>query len=169
MYEWIKPLNAMDAALRQIMKEFPALLLIGPMKKKKVDAEKNKDEKENQMETDASETTEPATCPQAESEADVNSVPPSIIHATSTILRFLSTLLRHAMQKSLFNSVTELSSLLAAADDGIAALALEVLSNLAAPPLVHRLQSQEIAQHTTMLHAASSSVVHARLMVVAKG
>jgi hypothetical protein len=169
LYEWIKPLNAMDAALRQIMKEFPALLLIGPMKKKKVDAEKNKDEKENQMETDASETTEPATCPQAESEADVNSVPPSIIHATSTILRFLSTLLRHAMQKSLFNSVTELSSLLAAADDGIAALALEVLSNLAAPPLVHRLQSQEIAQHTTMLHAASSSVVHARLMVVAKG
>jgi hypothetical protein len=45
------------------------------------------------------------------------------------------------MQKSLFNSVTELSSLLAAADDGIAALNLEVLSNLAAPPLVHRLQS----------------------------
>ncbi len=177
----------MDAALQQIMKEFPALLLIGPTKKKDAGSDNEQkgngvdsnsgdiNDKDQQMEAETVDTEtgtdglESSKFPQAESEADVNSVPPSIIHAISTILRFLSTLLKHAMQKSLFNSVTELSNLLAAADDGIAALALEVLSNLAAPPLVHRLQSQEIAQHTTMLHASSSSVVQARLMVLAKG
>lgn len=168
----------MDAALRQIMKEFPALLLIGPMKKKKFDSDESKNGNDGRtdgdcepMEIDEAEKSklESATAPQAESEADVNSVPPSIIHAISTILRFLSTLLRHAVQKSLFNSVSELSNLLAAADDGVAALALEVLSNLAAPPLVHRLQSQEMTQHTSTLHASSSSDVAARLLVLARG
>lgn len=174
----------MDAALRQIMKEFPALLLIGPMKRKEMCEKEhhNKDkgddvemEVETETETNAEKDSSEALYkpqlagPQAESELEVNSVPPSIIHATSTILRFLSTLLRHAMHKLLFNSVTELSNLLAAADDGIAALALEVLSHLAAPPLVHRLQSQETSQHTTVLHSCTSSVVHSRLMALAKG
>jgi hypothetical protein len=77
------------------------------------------------LEIDASETTKPATCPQAESEADVNYVPPSIIQATSTILRFYQRLSDMSCRNQ--------------SDDEIAALNLEVLSNLAAPPLVHRL------------------------------
>ena len=111
----------MDAALRQIMKEFPALLLIGPTKKKEAGSDNDQkgksvdsnsgdiNDKDQQMEAETVDTEtgtdvlESSKCPQAESEADVNSVPPSIIHAISTILRFLSTLLKHAMQKSLFN------------------------------------------------------------------
>lgn len=106
---------------------------------------------------------------QAESESDANAVPSTVIHSISVLLRFLVTLLRHSYNKSLFNSVYEISNLLAAADDGIAALALNVLFNLAISPLLHRMQVQETGNHTTMLHSASSSYVHTRLMLLARG
>jgi hypothetical protein len=175
LYEWIKPLNAMDAGIRQIMKKYPALLLVGPAKKKK-DAGSStagNDDVEMGGEAEAvavAELNPFETIPQAESEA-VEAIPPSAIHALSTILKFLSTLLRHAMNKTLFNSVKELASLLAAADDGIAALALDVLANLVVPPLSHRLQSHEVPAppHTSALHAMSNSDVHSRLMLLAKG
>lgn len=175
LYEWIKPLNAMDAGIRQIMKKYPALLLVGPAKKKRDagsgtaindDVEMSGEEAEAAPELNAFETV-----PQAESEAGVEAIPPSAIHALSTILKFLSTLLRHAMNKTLFNSVKELASLLAAADDGIAAMALDALANLVVPPLSHRLQSHEVPAppHTFALHAMSNSDVHSRLMLLAKG
>jgi hypothetical protein len=85
------------------------------------------------------------------------------------MLQFLSILLRYATNKWIFNSVSELSQLLAAADDDVAALALEALANLAAPPMSHRLSSQETTAHTTVLHAPSSQDVHSRLMTLARG
>ena len=45
------------------------------------------------------------------------------------MLRFLSHLLRNATSKSVFNSVPELSALLASRDDGISALAVEALAS----------------------------------------
>jgi len=139
----------MDAALQQIMIKYPGLLLIASN-------DPNKEPNEYRKE--------------AESEDQVNQVPASVIHAVSTILKFLSTLLRHAYNKSIFNSVDEISDLLAAADDGIASLALKVLSNLASLPLFHRMQTQESGMHTTILHSPSSSaIVHSRLMVLARG
>ena len=167
MYEWIKPLNAMDAAIRQILKQYPALLLIGPSKKKK-DAKTYKSNSDNDVEMDT-EMNQSDAIIQAESEAEVDATPPFFIHALSTILKFLSTLLRHGINKTLFNSVKELSNLLAAANDNIAALALEVLTNLVSPPLSHRLQSQETTPHTTALHALSNYDVHSRLILLAKG
>lgn len=137
----------MDAALRQIMNQYPSILLIAANDPKKDSEEKRK---------------------QAESEEEVNQVPATVIHAVSTILRFLSTLLRHAYNKSVFNSVHEISDLLAAADDGIASLALKVLSNLASLPLLHRMQVHESGVHTTALHSPSSTVL-SRLMVLARG
>jgi E3 ubiquitin-protein ligase HUWE1 len=149
LYEWVTPLNIMDAALRQIMDQHPSILLMAANDPKKDPEEKRK---------------------QAESEEEVNQVPTTVIHAVSTILRFLSTLLRHAYNKSLFNSVNEISDLLASADDGIASQALKVLSNLATLPLLHRMQVHESGVHTTILHSpSSSSTVHSRLMVLARG
>lgn len=139
----------MDAALQQIMIKHPGLLLIATNDPKKEPKEYRKE---------------------AESEDQVNQVPASVIHAVSTILRFLSTLLRHAYNKSIFNSVDTISDLLAAADDGIAFLALKVLSNLASLPLYHRTQTQESGMHTTILHSPSSSgIAQSRLMVLARG
>jgi Domain of Unknown Function (DUF908). len=191
LYEWIRPLNAIDAAIRLCLKEYPAVLLIGPdcgsessesalsvgpqheEEAMEPAAESSNDKQSqrfscssNNMSTLKSSLT---SLTAAESEADVNSVPATVLHALSTMLQFLSILLRYATNKWIFNSVSELSQLLAAADDHIAALALEVLANLAAPPLSHRLPSQETMPHTTVLHAPSSQDVHSRLMTLARG
>ncbi len=153
----------MDAALRQMMRDYPALLLIEPSpltNSKKDEEDDNGNEGKN---------TPKLSC--AESVDEVNSIPPTVTRAIITILRFLSTLLRHATHKSLFNSVAELSDLLASSNDNIASWALKVLSNLATPPLVHRLQSQETTHHTTALHVMgqSTTAVHSRLVALCKG
>jgi len=151
LYEWIGPLNAMDAALSQLMSDNPAILLISSTSES----------------SDTGDTAKVQT--QAESESEANSVPPSVIHATATILRFLSNLLRNATNKQVFNSVRELNDLLAAADDTIASLALEALSSLAMPPFAHRHQTPEAQPPTNALHTDSPRGIHARLMTLAKG
>jgi len=179
LYEWIKPLNAMDAAISQIIEDHPALLLIepSPLPKNK-QRQKEINEADKRLDSSlmmADESQSYSHRLYAKSEAEIRAIPPSIIHAVTTILRFLSALLKHATHKSLFNSIHELSNLLSSSNDDIAALALQVLSDLASPPLVHRLQSQETNHHTTMLHGHSMDnrddnlVVHSRLMALAKG
>jgi len=179
LYEWIKPLNAMDAAISQMIQDHPALLLIepSPLPKNK-QRQKEINEADNRIDSSVMMEDEPQSYSHrlyAKSEAEVRAIPPSIIHAVTTILQFLSALLKHATHKSLFNSIHELSNLLSSSNDDIAALALQVLSDLASPPLVHRLQSQETNHHTTMLHGHSMDnrddnlVVHSRLMTLAKG
>ena len=106
---------------------------------------------------------------QAESESEANSVPSSVLHATATILRFLSNLLKIATNKQVFNSVRELNDLLAVADDTIASLALEALSSLAMLPIAHRHQTPVAEPPTTALHTDSPRSTHARLMLLAKG
>jgi len=170
LYEWIRPLNAIDAAIRLFLKEYPALLLIRTNNNSKSEPNLSSGSANHGGSMDQT-MEETMQCQQAESEADVKSVPATVIHALSTMLQFLSILLRYATNKWVFNSVSELSQLLAAANDDIAALALEVLANLATPPLSHRLPSQEVMAHSTVLHSASSSSqdVHSRLMTLARG
>ena len=157
LYDWIVPLNAIDAALAQLMHDYPALLLVGPDKSstKAVGTEK-KDPLSHRC--------------QAESEAEANSVPPSILHATVTILRFTSLLLQNSNHKFVFNSVRELTNLLAAADDAIATLALETLSALSLPPKTHRIPTQDLHQPPfSALQNSQVENVHSRLMMLAKG
>eukprot|EP00566_Odontella_aurita_P015588 CAMPEP_0113547226 /NCGR_PEP_ID=MMETSP0015_2-20120614/12239_1 /TAXON_ID=2838 /ORGANISM="Odontella" /LENGTH=285 /DNA_ID=CAMNT_0000447759 /DNA_START=511 /DNA_END=1365 /DNA_ORIENTATION=+ /assembly_acc=CAM_ASM_000160 len=148
LHEWIKPLNAIDAALSQLMKEYPSLLLIGPPAPAETESEKTKKSAGGRKLKKKV---------QAESPADVLSVPPAVVARLRTILRFLSDLLRNSAQKSVFNSVRELSALLAAADDGVSSLALECLSSLATPPALHRQQAPETVQHSTALHNAGGN------------
>ena len=132
-----------------MLRDNPALLLVGP----KCESKKGK-----------------ASIQQAESAGKANSVSEVVLESVCTILRFLSNLLRNSTNKSVFNSVQELSDLLAAANDNISSLALEVLASLSCPPMLHRQQAPEMQQHTTALHTVSSSCgVHARLMALARG
>jgi len=125
LYEWIGPLNAMKAALSQLMCDNPAILLLSST-------------------VDCTAAGDGIKTPnQAESHLEANSVPPSVLRATATILRFLSNLLKNATNKQVFNSVQELNDLLAANDDAIASLALEALSSLAMLPISHRHQTPE--------------------------
>ena len=110
---------------------------------------------------------------QAESAADVASVPLSAFISLRTILRFQSGLLRNCYNKLVYNSVPELSDLLACADEEVAGLALEALANLSVPPQLHRQQQPELVAHTTALHSApaptSGGGVHGRLVSLSKG
>jgi hypothetical protein len=79
-------------------------------------------------------------------------IPPQITLQLKIILTFLSTLLRNSINKSIFHSVHELSSLLTCADDTLAHLALTCLSTLSQPPLLHRQQAPEMGGHSTQLN-----------------
>lgn len=172
MYEWIKPLNAMDAAIRQMLKDHPAILLIGPAKRRASsfsDGETNAEEDVIMKDSETSTSSE-SDIPQAESPEQVNAIPSHVIHAFCTILRFQAMMLKYAYNKSLYSSVEEIGLLLASSNDQIASLALDVLMALASPPILHRfLQSQETALHMTTLHGNSSHAIHSRLMHLAKG
>jgi hypothetical protein len=158
LYDWILPLNAIDAALAQLMYDYPALLLIGQVKRS------------NSKTFGTDKKDPPSHRYQAASEAEANSVPPSIVHATGTILRFTSLLLKHSVHKFVFNSVRELTNLLAAADDTIAALALETLSAFSLPSKAHRQPIQELHNHPlSALQNSEVDCVHSRLMALAKG
>ena len=105
----------------------------------------------------------------AESLKEVKSVPKTAISSIVTILRFLSSLLRHAStSKSVFNSIDLIVELLGAADENIVDLAIEVLANLVAPPLAHHQQTPEVTQHINPL-ASSKPSVHTRIMCLARG
>ena len=104
----------------------------------------------------------------AESVEATQHVSPNIVSAITVLLRFLCSLLRNSSSKSVFNSVEELTDLLAAADDTVASLALQGLCHLATPPCLHKQQSPEVNQHTTLLHS-SKTASHRRLVALARG
>jgi hypothetical protein len=98
------------------------------------------------------------------------SIPETVVQTTCTILQFLASFLRNSINKPVFNSVGEISALLAAADDTIADLALQTLSSLSLPPLLSRQHTQEVNQHSSALHLAPPQTgVHSRLMELARG
>ena len=82
-------------------------------------------------------------------------VPTLVINQLSTILTFLSQLLKNAINKSIFNSVTELSLLLSSSNDDIVSLSINVLCSLSIPPMLHRQSCPELGGHVTALHRAS--------------
>lgn len=172
LYEWTKPLDAMDAALSYIMESNPKCLLImaTSTRRHRSSAEKAAGGEGGLNGKDEAPTPSPV---QAESAADVASVPLSAFISLRTILRFQSGLLRNCYNKLVYNSVPELSDLLACADEEVAGLALEALANLSVPPQLHRQQQPELVAHTTALHSApaptSGGGVHGRLVSLSKG
>ena len=153
----------MDSALRKLMKDYPSLILIAPVDKK------SQNNNSNSSPSSTETTSEAPVAQQAESENQVNSIPSSVHHAVSMILRFLALLLRNSYNKMVFNSVQEITALLAASNDNIASQALEVLASLALPPQGHRMSVPYTCQNGTILHQMPSSTTHYRLMVLAKG
>jgi len=160
LYEWIHPLNVMDAALTDLMLAHPSLLLIAPSSKTKKGWARTRPNVVMENSGDYR--------VQAESLEDVSSVPNSVNRQICIILRFLTNLLRNSTNKAVFNSVDEVVDLLATADDAVASLALEVLSSLATPSMLHRQQVPEVQHQSTVLHSRSSAAP-ARLLALARG
>lgn len=154
LQEWIHPLNKIDACISYFIQKYPAMLLIGPVKR-------------TQSRGAASSANQLVSMP-ANSPEEVNSVPETTLKNLGIILHFLSGLMSNSSNKSVFNSVEELVDLLAAADDTIAGDALEVLCNLSTPPALHKQQAPELQQHTTALHS-SRTTSHKRLVAMARG
>jgi Domain of Unknown Function (DUF908)/Domain of Unknown Function (DUF913) len=153
--EWIAPLDIIDSALAFLIKKYPGLLLIEPSKRLESNAgEENK--------------KEDITNKFATSMEEVNNVPAETTQSLSVLLHFLCALLRNSTNKGVFNSVNEVGDLLAAADDNIASLALEVLAALATPPSLHKQMAPEGHQHSTALHDPRVSC-HRRLVALARG
>lgn len=140
LYEWIRPLNAMDAVLNHLMDMYPSMLLL-PREKKT-----NKKPANIVNRNDSSEGGSNSN------NNDDDVAPEDVTRAILTILHFQSTLLRNATSKHVYNSVRELSDLLTAANDDVAFMALSVLAGLAVPPMLHRQQAPEAGQHSTALH-----------------
>ena len=115
MQEWIQPLNSIDACLSYYIQKYPSLLLIGPVKRRKSRG--------------AVKAPHQLISKPAESMEDVQSVPADVRNNICVLVRFLAAILLNASNKSVFNTVEELVDLLAAADDDIAAVALEALCN----------------------------------------
>jgi len=147
-------MNRIDASLSYYIQQYPNLLLISPVDRKK-------------SQTSLKASKEIVSMP-ARSIEEVKNVPDTVRKNIIIILKFLSGLLANSSNKAIFNSVEELVDLLAAADDDIASVALETLCSLAMPPSLHKQQVPEIQQHTTALHA-SKTASHQRLTALAKG
>lgn len=147
-------MNRIDACLSYFIQKYPSLLLIGPVKRTKSRGV-------------VSAADQLVSMP-ANSLEEVNSVPEWVHKSLTIMLRFLSGLMENSSNKSLFNSVEELVDLLAAADDNIAAIALEVLCALSTPPALHKQQAPEIQQHSSALHS-SRTTSHKRLVAMARG
>lgn len=120
----------MDAVLNYLMDMYPSMLLLPRETTKK----------------------KPAIIVNINDSVNNDDVPQDVIRAILSILHFQSTLLRNATSKHVYNSVRELSDLLTAANDDVAASALSVLAGLAVPPMLHRQQAPEAGQHSTALH-----------------
>jgi hypothetical protein len=148
LYEWIRPLNAMDAVLNYLMDMYPSMLLLPRETKKKKPAVVNRNDSVNHINDDGKAVGGSTSS----KNDDDNVVPEDVTRAILSILHFQSTLLRNATSKHVYNSVRELSDLLTAANDDVAASALSVLAGLAVPPMLHRQQAPEAGQHSTALH-----------------
>ena len=149
-------MNAIDAALNYFLDSYPSLLLIP---RDRGSAGDNKDALQAPLSTDA--TT---------SDNVAEETPQHVLSCLECILTFLVTLLRNSINKTVFNSIFELSSLLASVSDEIASLALEALSALATPPMLHRQMVPELASHTTRIHSMKmDSILTRRLMDMARG
>lgn len=170
LHDWIHVLNALDAALRWSLLNYPQQLLLAPASPDtKKTASSATSESQSQSLADLS---------PAESLADLETVPDTVLKQTRIQLTFLSNLLRNSTSKSLFQSVGELVDLLSAADDSVADLSLQALQALSIPPSLHKQQAPEVHPHQTALHNAGGSsssnsqkknAAHARLTASARG
>ena len=140
----------MDVILRYFIKTYPSLLLLPYSNSSSNNSNSNNNN----------------------SDEDNNIQPPpppnQVIQSISTILTFQSTLLRNGTNKYIYNSVTELSTLLSSSNDTIVSLTIDVLSSLAIPTMLHRQQGPELMSMnssmggglpnvTTALHRASGA------------
>lgn len=159
----MKPLNAIDAALRYLLDTHPTLLLLP--RTKSPSNTNNDDAKNKEWWTHSPHALQTSSQQPPTTASQQHAISHIII-----LLKFLSTLLSHSTNKAVFNSLPELTDLLSSSDDNIAACALEALSSLAVPPQLHRQQGPEMTQHSSALHHQSSnSAVNSRLMTLAKG
>ncbi|GMI10544.1 hypothetical protein TrRE_jg12008, partial [Triparma retinervis] len=142
--DWSAALDSMDAALDSLISSNPSLLLIP------------------KTSTAASTAPTPLAPPPPS-----NLGPEETVSALTSILRFTAVLLRHAVNKHIYNSIQHLILLLACSSDSVASLALEALAMLASPPLLHRQQFPENQQHNTDLHF--SATAGEKLMALARG
>ena len=165
----------MDAALNYFMDTYPSLLLQKREKKLRNEASNSSPmmQQQQQQQQDAcAVTSRPLSIKENKHPKLVDNTdttitaavlilppppPQEVIQSVISILRFQSQLLRNATNKFVYNSVVELSDLLASSDDDIAALATETLSALALPPALHRQLAPESSQHTTALHRSGLS------------
>mmetsp|Transcript_22179 Transcript_22179/g.25505 ORF Transcript_22179/g.25505 Transcript_22179/m.25505 type:complete len:1567 (+) Transcript_22179:308-5008(+) len=184
LYDWVKPLNAIDHVLTYILRTNPGIVLVGIESGVCRDRGSlrafpdgsNDDDVEDSLQSIEVDSTKCSVSRGkfkdvigAGTLAEVQTVSATVLSHIETMLRFLSTLLKNAVNKNVFNSVDSLTLLLSAADDNIAALALEVLAHLALPPMIHRQQAPEMQQHTTALHSSSLAASHAQIVVLARG
>ena len=72
------------------------------------------------------------------------------LSALKQLMTFTSHLLRHAMNKDVYNSTEHLVSLLRCLDDDLAFLTLSALAALSMPPMTHRCVDEN--RHSTTLH-----------------
>ena len=140
LYDWIRPLNAMDATLNYYLRIYPSLLLL-PRGGGEGGGHSDNNVNDSNNNKNSNEKSSPP--------------PQKVIQSIRTILSFLSQLLRNATNKSIFNSVSELSSFLASSDDDIVGLAIDALCALSILPMLHRQQAPEMGGHVTALHRAS--------------
>jgi hypothetical protein len=80
--------------------------------------------------------------------------PPMVINSLIAILQFTCTLLRSCCNKDIYNSTEILLKLLRCYDDNIAILALEAITALSTPPLIHRYIN--FLPHNTAMHKSSA-------------
>ncbi|KAL9185952.1 hypothetical protein ACHAXT_003729 [Thalassiosira profunda] len=174
LHEWIRPLNAMDAALDYLMDAHPSLLLL-PREKKKTAWGKGSneggsdmgDEKKGGDEAAKEETSEEQSATGKETDDEP---PAPAVRQVIALLTFQCALLKNATSKSLYRSTSHLSSLLASSSDAISHLAVEALAALAAPPALHKQQAPEGGRHATQLHErGENSEVMWRLTCLSAG
>jgi hypothetical protein len=179
MFDWIDPLNAIDAALTKILRLHPGLLLIGG-----VDSGAYQPASSLSSSLLGPPELIVASPPPrgAASAQETASVPAEVIEQVSVILTFLSQLLRHGFNKIVFNSLEQVAALLSAADDDLPSKALQVLQSLSAPPMMHRQHAPDLTQHSTVLHAQrqfqsgsasrqqqQQTQIHDNILVMARG
>jgi hypothetical protein len=79
---------------------------------------------------------------------------PLVVDSLIAILQFTRTLLRSCCNKEIYNSIELLQKLLRCYHDEIAYLALEAITALSVPPLIHRCSN--FSPHNTAMHKSSA-------------
>ncbi|CAM9533904.1 unnamed protein product, partial [Chrysoparadoxa australica] len=116
---WGTVLNRLDEAFEKSLTASPSLILV-PRPEKKV----------------CYDDTDPPPTSTLQGVDDSSDA----VEVVTACLRFTSLLLHHSINKHVYSSTEYLIQLLAARDDTMAMLALECLTALAVPPMVHRQQ-----------------------------